>query len=204
MNAYPVHTIDSEHGIQACPLFRIDHFQWTCKQHPQAAGRLGYLPGKGFLVYMECLETDPRREYTAPQSPVCNDSAMEAFFAFTSVPPHNGSLYLNFEMNANGAMHAKYGEGRKNRKTLSDAFYAACNCHAEILEDRWHVTLLVPLPLISSLCKIDTFSSGDRFFCNFYKISETPEIEHYAACWPIESEVPNFHLPACFGPAVLV
>ena len=29
-------------------------------------------------------------------------------------------MYINFEINANGAMYAQYGKGRKNRQFLSE------------------------------------------------------------------------------------
>ena len=43
-----------------------------------------------------------------------------------------------------------------------------------------------------------------RFAVIFFKISETPEIEHYASAYPINSTEPNFHLPEFFGTAVIV
>lgn len=202
--AYPVHIISEPAGLDACPLFRVEHFQWKNRVRPRAAGRLAYLPGRGFLLRMEALEPDPKREYTAPQSPVCRDSAMEAFFAFTESRPKNDDLYFNFEINANGAMHAKYGAGRKNRTPLTAAQYEACGVRAALLPNRWQIELTVPLSLLAPLTGRDAFAPGDRFYCNFYKISESPEIEHYAAYRPLDSETPNFHLPSCFGEAVLV
>ncbi|NCB28499.1 MAG: hypothetical protein EOM63_01870 [Clostridia bacterium] len=201
---YPVHTLETPVQLDDCPLFYIDHFQWNCVVHPQACRRMGYLSERGFLVRMECVETDPKREYTQPQSAVYRDSALEAFFAFTPCQPRDEDMYLNFEMNANGAMHAKYGRGRKNRQVLSDAFYRACQCHAAMAADRWQVEVLIPLTLICDLYDIASFTSGDAFYCNFYKISESPEIEHYASYHPLRSKTPNFHLPSDFARAVLV
>lgn len=204
MMVYPVHIIESDAELSSCPQFRIEHFQWICRKQPQTTGRVGYLPGKGFLVHMECLEADPKRTYTDPQSPVCKDSAMEAFFAFTAEQPGPDSMYLNLEINANGAMHAKYGAGRKNHQFFTAAEYEACHVSAEILPDRWHIDFLLPLTILQKLYSVDAFRKDDSFYCNFYKISESPEIEHYAAYSPIDSETPNFHVPACFGKAVLV
>lgn len=201
---YPVHTIHSEAELANCPLFRIDHFQWNCLRRPQAVGRLAYLAGEGLLLHMECLETNPKRTYTDPQSPVCNDSAMEAFFAFTSETPSDDGMYLNFEINANGAMLAKYGEGRPNRQKLSPAQYDACKVRAEILADRWQIRLLLPNTLLHEICGIADLQARGQFHCNFYKISEDPSIEHYAAFSPLDSEKPNFHLPHCFAKAELV
>ena len=40
-----------------------------------------------------------------------------------------------------------------------------------------------------------------EFYCNFYKIAQTPEIEHYASWSPIDNPTPNFHLPVFFAKA---
>ena len=40
-----------------------------------------------------------------------------------------------------------------------------------------------------------------QFYCNFYKIAQTPEIEHYASWSPIDNPTPNFHLPVFFAKA---
>lgn len=45
---------------------------------------------------------------------------------------------------------------------------------------------------------------GSDFRCNFYKICETKEYEHYAAYRCVESEQPNFHLPKYFENAVIL
>ncbi len=204
MQKYTVHTLSNPAALQDCPSFSVDHFQWTCLCHPKTIGKMGYLPDVGFLLQMECFETDPLRTYTAAQSPVCNDSAMEAFFAFAPTTPNAQSMYLNFEINANGAMHAKFGAGRKNRQYISTQAYENCHVTSTILADRWKISLCIPLSLIQEIYALDAFTAGDIFYCNFYKISESPAIEHYAAFHPIESDTPNFHVPACFAQALIV
>ncbi|MFR4989226.1 carbohydrate-binding family 9-like protein [Anaerotruncus colihominis] len=62
----------------------------------------------------------------------------------------------------------------------------------------------MPEALLASQLGRAPFSPGGQFFCNFYKISESPDIEHYASFSPVDSEKPNFHLPECFARAVLV
>ena len=60
---------------------------------------------------MVCEEKDPLRTYTEDFDPVYRDSAMEAFFQF--IPEQE--VYLNFEVNANGALLAAYGPSRVYR-----------------------------------------------------------------------------------------
>ena len=114
---YQVHTIGTRAELPACPVFLIDHFQWTCRRRPAAWGRMGYLRDTGLCVELVCEERDPLRVYHNPQDPVCRDSALEAFFAFGDLPGEpvrNDGFYCNFELNANGAMYAKLGRGRKD------------------------------------------------------------------------------------------
>ena len=47
-------------------------------------------------------------------------------------------------------------------------------------------------------CGISRLDENTELYCNFYKISETPEIEHYGCFHLIENEKPNFHLPIYF------
>jgi hypothetical protein len=117
--------------------------------------------------------------------------------------PDDDGLYFNFEINANGAMYAKTGRGRKGRSPLLPEEMEAAGVRARLLPGGWETEFLLPLPLLRRLVGIDEYKPGDVFFCNFYKISENPDIEHYLAFSPIESETPNFHLPRFFAKAIL-
>jgi len=170
---------------------------------------MAYLQDAGLVLRMTTFEKDPKREFENHRDMVCKDSAVEAFFAFPDLElkqtkqPSNDDLYFNFEINANGAMYAKTGHGRQGRTFLSDVEYALTNVNATIEPDRWTAELLVPLPLLERH-GIRPMNAGDTFFCNFYKISEDPTIQHYAAFCPIPTETPNFHLPTHFARAVIV
>ena len=97
--------------------------------------RMGYLRDTGLCVELVCEERDPLRVYHNPQDPVCRDSALEAFFAFGDLPGEpvrNDGFYCNFELNANGAMYAKLGRGRKNRRPLTPEEYALCAPRAQL------------------------------------------------------------------------
>ena len=130
---------------------------------------------------------------------------MEIFLAFTEEGETltNDSMYINFEINANGAMYAKYGKGRKNRKFITDEQYEMAECKAEIKEDRWSLEVLFPEPFLNGVCNFTEIKEGKTFYCNFYKIAMSEDIEHYGSYSPIESETPNFHLPVFFAEAVI-
>jgi hypothetical protein len=201
---YETRTISTREEISQCPFFEVGHFLWSCRRRPETFGRMGYIKNKGLFLQMTSLESGPLRELKNHRDMVCKDSAVEAFFSFQTAQPDESSLYFNFEVNANGAMYAKYGHGRKNRLFLTDDEYTLTGVTATVEPDRWSAELLVPNQVLERVCGISGFEAGDTFFCNFYKISENPEIEHYAAYNPILSETPNFHLPQFFAKAVVV
>ena len=199
---YRVKTIFNKEEIESCQRFSMDHFMWTCLQKPEAYGWMGYLKDQGLFVKLVCKEKDPKRVYHNFMDMVCEDSAMEVFLAFPEKGEAltNDVMYLNFEVNSNGAMYAAYGKGRKGRSHFSDEVYEALLPEAYKAEDCWGIKLLVPETLIKELGKVN-IEDGDVFYCNFYKISETPEIEHYGTFAEIKNEKPNFHLPQYFAKA---
>lgn len=208
---YAVYLIDSKEEIESCPVFHIDHYQWRCIQKPRSYGKMGYLSGQGLFVRMYCEEENPKREKTQPYDRVCEDSALEAFFAFCDHPlaegevytPSNDGLYLNFELNANGMLYAKYGYGRKDRHLISEEDYRAAQPQAAVSPSQWQAELIIPDQLIGRLTGTVPFQAGDYFYCNFYKTADDAAIEHYASFSPIDSETPNFHLPEQFARAVI-
>ena len=103
-------------------------------------------------------------------------------------------------MNSAVVLYAAYGKGRKGRSHFTDEVYDSVL--PEVYKDGecWGIKLLIPETLIKELGKVN-IENGDVFYCNFYKISETPEIEHYGTFAEIKNEKPNFHLPQYFAKA---
>ena len=77
-------------------------------------------------------------------------------------------------------------------------------CSAEIKEEQWNVNLTLPIEILEQVYGKLNLQEGSDFRCNFYKICETKEYEHYAAYRCVESEQPNFHLPEYFENAVIL
>jgi hypothetical protein len=162
---------------------------------------MALLKDYGFVISMTAIEKNPLRRFWQKDDPVYNDSAMEAFLNFA---PHQAEQhYLNFEMNANGALLSAFGSNRK-RETLSKLTTLSAACKAELGEASWSILLEIPMELICSIYPIQPLLKGDSFTCNFYKISEDPAIEHYASFAPIQSDLPNFHLPEFFENTIIV
>ncbi|WP_243426674.1 carbohydrate-binding family 9-like protein [Faecalicatena fissicatena] len=183
--------------------FEITHLLWGTSSIPRTCFYIGFVPGDGFYVRMVCEEKDPRRTYQSYLDPVYQDSAMEAFLLFPQKEDASGT-YLNFEINANGALLAGYGPSRTYRSFFSREEAEQFQARAVIEEDRWSALFHLPLSALERVYGPMKLEKGSTFYCNFYKISESKDIEHYAAYAPITSPVPSFHMPEYFAEAVLV
>lgn len=210
---YYVKRIHGEDEITLCEQFQVKHFQWVDGPRPETFGYMGYIKGKGLYVEMFCREKEPKRDCRNPEgrfasakgTRVCDDSAMEVFIGF---PDRDGvmtedSLYLNFEINANGVMYGKYGYGRKNRSFLQPEIYEKAAPGAVTEEGLWKIHVLFPEDFLQEISGVKLDAPDTRLYCNFYKISETPEIEHYASFAEVGSSTPNFHMPQYFARAVI-
>ena len=141
---------------------------------------------------------------------VYKDSAMEAFFQFE---PEQYKSYINLELNSAGILRAQFGETRDERTFFNNEQMAQCKIqcgkepiysHAEektLSASMWWVQILLPLTLIEVFYGKIEVKEGSRLRCNFFKLSETAEIEHYASYTPIAHPVPNFHMPEFFAEA---
>ncbi|MEE0884774.1 MAG: carbohydrate-binding family 9-like protein [Faecalimonas sp.] len=198
---YQVKRIENRNQIEQCEQFSINHFMWNSKQEPKAYGWMGYIEGEGLFVKMVCEETNPKREYKNHKDPVYKDSTMEVFLAFPEGEISNDCMYTNFEINSNGAMLANFGEGRQGRQFISDAQYEETGVKSTIEADKWFLEVLFPESYLNQICEFNEIKGGKEFYCNFYKIAESEEIQHFGSFSPIESATPNFHLPVCFAKA---
>ncbi|MDF2484556.1 MAG: hypothetical protein K0R46_724 [Herbinix sp.] len=199
--AYQVHRITAVEQLKACDVFQIDQYQWTEGNKPKAYGQMALLADYGLVISMSAVERDPLRTYTVDDDPVYRDSALEAFLNFA--PNQSVQRYLNFEMNANGALLSQFGTST-SRKSLSSLTAIKASCEAMIEPDSWEVLLKIPMELICSMYEIKPLQQGDSFTCNFYKICEASGLEHFASHAPINSDIPNFHLPEFFTQAIIV
>lgn len=199
---YSVKRITDREQIETCEKFMVDNYMWDSCREPKVYGWMGYLEGEGLFVKMVCEETNPKRVFKLHTDPVYQDSTMEAFLAFPEGEIGNDCMYTNFEINANGAMLANFGIGW-NRQYISEEQYEMTGVHAQIEEDKWYWEVLFPESYLKEISDFDAVKEGKPFYCNFYKICESPEDLHFGSYSPIESETPNFHMPICFAQAVI-
>ncbi|WP_312101703.1 carbohydrate-binding family 9-like protein [Lachnoclostridium sp.] len=187
--------------MKECPVCYIDHFQWTKGYRVEAFAQIALLDNYGLVVSMTAVEQNPLRRFTEDEDPVYQDSGLEIFINFG--PDNQKFEYLNFEMNANGAMLSHCGT-IKNRRKISDVTSYHAICKAELNDNDWNILLKIPMELICTFNEGRPLKQGDKFAFNCYKISEDPSIEHYASYSPIQNPVPNFHLPQFFAEATIV
>ena len=109
--------IDKKDQFARCETFEITHLLWGTKAIPTTYGKIACWKDHGFLVEMTCEEKDPLRTYTKMNDPVSLDSGMEAFLSFWA---DHTPLYVNVEMNANGAALMQYGTERADRTFFTE------------------------------------------------------------------------------------
>ena len=206
--------LENKELLESVELFKIENLLWGTEKIAKTYGYIGFVPGEGLYIKLVCVEKNPLRIYKKDQDPVYKDSAMEAFFPSVSLPViclenrcdlmAADDIYLNFEMNANGALLACYGKNKMNRIPFTPDQIRKMKCSAEIQEEQWNVNLALPIEILEQVYGKLNLQEGSDFRCNFYKICETKEYEHYAAYRCVESEQPNFHLPEYFENAVIL
>lgn len=199
-----VRLIENKELLESVEMFKIENLLWGTEKIAKTYGYIGFVPGDGLYIKLVCEEKNPLRVYKEDQDPVYKDSAMEAFFQFKGNDMAADDIYLNFEMNANGALLACYGKNKMNRIPFTPDQIRKMKCSAEIREEQWNVNLTLPIEILEQVYGKLNLQEGSDFRCNFYKICETKEYEHYAAYRCVESERPNFHLPEYFEKAVIL
>lgn len=210
---YEIKTIHSEKDILSCNKFEISHFNWSADYKPYSYGYVGLLETKGLLVRLCCEEDNPLCTYTEPNSMVYKDSAMEAFF---QINPEGNKGYINLELNSAGVLRAQFGENREERTFFTEEQMEQCKIrwgketisshNTSTPESTWWVQILLPFSVIDDFYGKDSaakLTEGSTLYCNFFKLSESPEVEHYASYAPIDYPSPNFHMPEFFAEAVV-
>ena len=102
------------------------------------------------------------------------------------------------------ALLAAYGKDRTYRTCFTKEELKGFACEAQILEDRWTIRFRIGIDILEKIYGPLHLQAGSTFTCNFYKISEAKEIEHYASYSPIKTTIPSFHLPEFFAMAEIV
>ena len=195
-----VKIIQSAEKLEETERIWIKHALWGTEYLPETYGYLGYVSGEGFYVKMVCRESDPIRKFTENRSPVCLDSAMEVFLQL----PADTGFYVNFEVNANGAVLAEYGAERTGRTMFSEEMIARLCCTSRIIRDTWEVCFKIPQDLLEDIYGSVNLQKDSVLFINLFKVCEGAKPCHYGAYAYIPVEPPCFHLPEYYEKVILV
>ena len=109
------YTIFKTNGVpdwSAVPAISVDCILWEPDCSVRMVQQLCY-DETALYVRQRAKESAVRAEYTAPLSPVHQDSCMEFFFALG-----DDERYFNFEINPNACFELGFGPNRQNRIRL--------------------------------------------------------------------------------------
>ena len=181
------------------PKAEIACYKWTEGYTPYAFAQLIFVRDLGLALHMEAYESDPKNVYTMYNQPVYTDSCLEFFVNCNPDQP----LYINFEMNANGAFLSALRPGRKGKQPIHELMPDLPAVMAKKFEDHWSVDAFFTLSQIKTLFGKDTFETGDVLLGNFYKCGDETPIPHFGMWAPIDLEAPDFHRPEFFGKLII-
>ena len=198
MKEYVILKVNSIPDWNAVPVLAVDTILWEPDCGIRMTQQLCY-DETALYVRQRAWEANIRAEYSAPLSPVHEDSCMEFFFAFGA-----DGCYFNFEINPNACLELGFGLDRKNRVRL---------CHKAELEtfrlrcvrttDGWVAEYRLPLDFFRLFYPALRFVPGVRFRGNCYKCGDRTEHPHYLAWNPVNTLSPDFHRPEFWGEMIL-
>lgn len=179
----------------------IKHYAWGSEYMPHAFAQLIKVNKKGIAVKLTAFESNPKATYTNYNDPVYKDSCLEFFVSFNLSSP----LYMNFEMNSNGAFLSAVRTDRKN-KTPIDQLTDITKIIVSTEKDntKWSVCAFFPFEVIENLFGKCDFASGYTFSGNFYKCGDETDIPHFGSWSPIKNDKPDFHRPEFFARFVVI
>lgn len=180
----------------------IDCYPWGGTCRPKTEVRCGYTDLFCYIAF-KVFEKNPVVRHYSFQDPVYEDSCVEFFFnPFPAVSPD----YINFEVNAAGALLAQIGPNRGDRRPLAAKeakgleIWSSWNEreHDLVTGGHWEIVLKIPLALLVHFYG-RPFNFPREAKGNFYKCGDRTSRPHYG-CWsPVRSPDPDFHRSAYFG-----
>lgn len=181
--------------IAKSPL-EIKEYTWGGDYRPKTVADISYEEDKGFTIIMRSYETQIRAENKEENTNVYEDSCMEFFVNFY---PEENKNYINFEVNANGAMLCAFGANRSKRTFIKAFGIDHPDVQVHRAADYWEIKYLIPFSLIKGLYGRCDFPVNHKIRANFYKCGDKTKYPHYGSWSAILTESPDFHQPDYFG-----
>ncbi len=150
----------------------------------------------GFNVNFTVFEKNPLREKTKHFEPVNEDSCVEFFVNFT---PEKSDRYINFEVNANGAMNVAFRKDRFCGTNLALSDIESLNIKTKLFDDKWQAKYKIPFDFIKKYYPDFDIAKAEYVKGNLYKCGDKTKVEHYLSYFDIKTKTPDFHRPEYFG-----
>lgn len=175
------HPLDQHLWPESYPIFYSSQFQLLQTDN-------------ALHIRLKSNESPVTIRITEEGGPVHLDSCLEFFWSPDITKPD----YFNFEFNAAGILHVKYGPDRGHRHLFA---YDKTDLSVEssIDESGWAICFRVPFSLLSELGITPTTVTR----ANFYKCGDDTATPHYSSWNPVTSETPDFHRPSDFGELIV-
>ena len=174
VKTYLIRSVSSGPDRDAVPLLEADRILWLPDCGVRAFGQFCYDPAY-LYVRLRAVEKNIRAGYTAPLSPVHQDSCLEFFFM-----QEGDNCYFNFEINPNGCLHIGYGSGRQNRSVVSPTGPDPFGIRTEKTPDGWTASYRIPLSFLR-LFRPD-FAFAGWSFCASFALPSVPRRDGFSAC----------------------
>ena len=195
MEPYTIALAGNEDERKQAPGLLLNHALWEADCGIRAEARICH-DGENLYVYLKAAEKEIRAEYSAPLSPVHEDSCLEFFFR-----PEGDERYLNFEINPNGCLHIGFGPDRESRvRVLPHEPGKLFRIRTGRTADGWEAEYRIPVSFLKIF--YPDFRCAGKLHANVYKCGDKTFHPHYLAWNPVETEKPDFHRPEYFGEMV--
>lgn len=173
---------------------KIDCFDFSPDAKNPNTTVKGVYSEKGLTFRFESDEKNVLARYRGVNEKPWTDSCVEVFF---NPCPELDDKYFNFELSAGGGLLVGFGNGRHDR-TRCDFKLEDFGIEVEI-SDGWRALLTIPFEFVLRYAK----KTSAVFSGNFQKCGDETESPHFPVWNKIESPVPDFHRPECFGKFIL-
>lgn len=193
---YYIKTVADRSQVEEGNQVTIHTLNWEGNYAPVSYAKVCFVPGEGFVAKLWCEEADPMVRYENRNDPVWQDSCLEWFCNFKPQYPAVG--YLNFEVNANGAILSERGTGKFDRHFLSDLGIDYPEVTPFRTDSLWGYTLFVPLCVIEQAYGEASFKKGDLLRGSFFKCGFGGDRTHYICYNKVGGNIPHFHQPFFF------
>lgn len=200
--AEEVSSLLDNHGVT---YQAIETINWT-KDYPYAPVaefRIAHT-SDALLIDYRVTEDEVRAVEQIDGGHVWEDSCCEFF----SSPADDGTYY-NIECNCIGTLLVAHGHGRDNREmapqTVMDKIMRYSSLGRKTFGVRsgkisWQLSLIVPYAVYF---KHEQPLLCDQMTANFYKCGDKMTQPHFLSWNPIDTPLPDFHRPECFGTLLL-